>query len=125
MTHLVVIGYTGQVASELRFLRLPAGWRMSTLNRRLLDLTKPETFEKKLTALRPSLIINAAAYTKVDRAETEECLAMQVNGHAPGVLARVAGNLGIPLLHISTDYVFDGLSAMPLKEGDETVPLNV
>lgn len=125
MTHLVVIGHTGQVASELRYLRLPVGWRMSSLDRRLLDLTQPETFARKLAVLRPSVILNAAAYTAVDEAEAEQDLAMQVNGRAPGELARVAANLGVPFLHISTDYVFDGMSAMPLKEGDETIPLNV
>jgi dTDP-4-dehydrorhamnose reductase len=124
MTHLVVIGHTGQVASELRFLRLPTGWRLSTLDRQLLDLTKPETFARKLTILRPNVIINAAAYTHVDKAEQDEDLAMQVNGRAPGELAHVAATLNIPFLHISTDYVFDGSAARPYTEQDTPAPLN-
>jgi dTDP-4-dehydrorhamnose reductase len=125
MTHLVVIGYTGQVASELRFVRLPTGWRLTALDRQLLDLTKQETFARKLTMLRPNVIVNAAAYTGVDKAEQEKDLAMQVNGRAPGELAQVAATLNIPFLHISTDYVFDGSASRPYTEQDTANPLNI
>lgn len=125
MTHLVVVGHSGQVASELRSLDLPAGWRLSGINRHALDLARPETFERKLAALQPDAIINAAAYTAVDKAETEDELALAVNGHAPGELARVACAWGIPFLHVSTDYVFDGTSVQPYAEDDRPNPINV
>lgn len=125
MTHLVVIGHTGQVASELRFLRLPPGWRLSSLDRRLLDLVRPELFQRKLALLSPTVIINTAAYTAVDKAEAEDDLAMQVNARAPGELARVAAALNIPFLHISTDYVFDGRAGLSYTEQDAPNPINV
>lgn len=124
MTHLVVIGHTGQLARELRELALPAGWRRSSLDRTTLDLTRPENFEAVLTGLQPGVIINAAGYTSVDTAEAEEDIAMLTNGRAPGEIARVARLLGAPLLHVSTDYVFDGQSAQPYTEQDTPNPIN-
>lgn len=124
MTHLVVIGSTGQLARELSEIALPAGWRRSSLDRTTLDLTRPETFEAILTGLQPGVIINAAGYTSVETAEADEEAAMLANGRAPGEIARVARQLGAPLLHVSTDYVFDGQSAQPYTEQDAPNPIN-
>jgi len=124
MTHLVVIGHTGQVASELCATVLPSGWHLTSLGRQDIDLSQPGTIASKLEPLAPSVLINAAAYTAVDKAETEEELAMQVNGHAPGELARTCVQFDIPLLHVSTDYVFDGTATEPYSEQHHTHPLN-
>ena len=93
-----------------------------------LDLAAPE-FPEELAALlrdlQPALVINAAAYTAVDRAEREPELAMAANGHAVGAMARACAELGIPLFHLSTDYVFDGSGEQPWAPGDATAPLGV
>src|SRR5690606_16445258 len=75
--------------------------------------------------IKPAIIVNAAAYTAVDRAESEPELAFAVNAEAPGVMAEEAARLDIPLIHYSTDYVFDGNKASPYAESDETCPINV
>jgi dTDP-4-dehydrorhamnose reductase len=127
---VLVIGRQGQVASAL--LRLaPALLPQRPLvmaGRPELDLAAPGFAEPLAALLRdrqPALVINAAAYTAVDRAESEPELAMAVNGHAVGAMARVCAELGIPLFHISTDYVFDGSGGQPWAPGDITAPLGV
>lgn len=89
-----------------------------------MDFSRPESLGKQVKDIRPALIVNAAAYTAVERAETEASLAMAVNAEAPGALARAARDLGAPLIHFSTDYVFDGLAGHPYGETDATRPLN-
>lgn len=94
-------------------------------NRQSLDLSSPEQIRAKLREVRPGVILNAGAYTAVDRAETERELAMAINGNAPGVLAEEAKRTGALLIHYSTDYVFDGSKQGPWVEDDATNPLSV
>ncbi len=103
-------------------MQLPPGWRLTSLDRSKLDLADPASFRAILEPLSPDVIINAAGYTAVDKAEEEEDLAMRVNGQAPGQLARLACELGIPFLHVSTDYVFDGAGVLPYTELDQHRP---
>lgn len=121
---ILVTGVTGQVgsalASQLRSLGtvIPA-------DRAALDLTRPTEIAKRLSELAPDVIVNPAAYTAVDRAEDERELAFMVNAEAPGVLARWAADHAVPLLHFSTDYVFDGRGAQAWRETDDPSPLSV
>jgi len=127
---VLVIGRQGQVASALQRLAPE-----SLPQRPLLMAGRPELdlaaadFAEPLAALlrdlQPALVINAAAYTAVDLAESEPELAMAVNGHAVGVMARACAERGIPLFHLSTDYVFDGSGEQPWAPGDSTAPLGV
>lgn len=120
---ILVLGATGQVGRELPRALAPLG-RVVALDRKGADLSHPESLPGIIEAHGPSAIVNAAAYTAVDRAETEAELAMTVNGVAPGVLARAAAERGIPLVHYSTDYVFDGSKAGSYTEGDPTGPVS-
>ena len=124
MARIVVIGRSGQVATELRHQRLPKGWELVVLGREQLDLAQPKAFKVILAEHEPDILINAAAYTAVDQAENEEELATLVNGTAPGRLAKAAADFGIPFLHISTDYVFDGSSRRPWTEDSAPNPIN-
>jgi dTDP-4-dehydrorhamnose reductase len=90
----------------------------------MVDLGKPDSMRMAIRALRPDLIVNAAAYTAVDKAESEPTLAHAINGVAPGVLAEEARRLGAVLVHYSSDYVFDGLSHVPYVECDTPLPVN-
>ena len=117
---ILVFGKTGQVATELS----RAGG-ITCLGRDQADLTDPEACAAAIQAATPTVVINAAAYTAVDRAEEEEALATVVNGDAPGAMARTCALLGIPLVHISTDYVFDGQGTAPFKPEADTAPLGV
>jgi dTDP-4-dehydrorhamnose reductase len=98
--------------------------RVHALDRAALDLTDSDAIRRTVRWLRPDLIVNAAAYTAVDRAEAEPDLAMAVNGRAPGLLAREAARAGAAMVHFSTDYVFDGRKDVPYREDDPTAPLN-
>jgi dTDP-4-dehydrorhamnose reductase len=108
----------------VRALAEAAGPTVSLLpvGRPALDLARPETIFPALAALQPDLIINAAAYTAVDAAEKELKLAFIVNGFSAGVVAEAAKTLGVPLIQLSTDYVFDGKKAGPYTEEDEALP---
>ncbi len=121
MQGLLVFGQTGQVARELA--RLVPGARF--LGRDQADLSDPARCGDLIRQSRPQAVINAAAYTAVDRAESEPDLAMAVNGAAPGAMARAAAELGVPFVHVSTDYVFDGAGARPWQVTDPTGPLGV
>lgn len=120
----LIIGQHGQVARELQLQLAPLG-TLHVLGRDALDLAHPEQIRQQVRTLAPDLIINAAAHTAVDQAEVEQTLAFAVNAHAPGVLAEEAARLGIPLIHYSTDYVFDGRKATPYNEDDAPNPLSV
>lgn len=98
---------------------------MTILGREQLDLAQPALIRQHVQNLRPELIINAAAHTAVDQAESEPELAFAINATAPGILAETAAELGVPLIHYSTDYVFDGNHAVPYCENDATNPLSV
>ena len=121
---LVVTGKAGQVALSLAE-RAPAGARVILLGRPELDLAEPADIAAALTAARPDVVVNAAAYTGVDKAETEREMAFAVNAVGAGAVAAATHALGVPLIHISTDYVFDGSKAAPYTESDATAPLGV
>jgi dTDP-4-dehydrorhamnose reductase len=120
---IVVLGAGGQVGRELTARLTPPD--AICLTRAELDLTDALAVRRVLTALKPTVIINAAAYTAVDRAETERDLAFAVNAEAPAVLARACAEIGAALLHVSTDYVFDGRNQRPWREDDAPRPINV
>lgn len=119
MTYLV-FGTTGQVAQELRRLAPDARY----LGRDSADLGDPAACAAAIRAARPDAVINAAAWTAVDRAESEEAAALVVNAAAPGAMAQACADLGIPFLHVSTDYVFDGSGDAPWRPEDATAPIN-
>jgi dTDP-4-dehydrorhamnose reductase len=121
---ILLIGTNGQVGRELHKL-LPRVGEVTPLNRQQLDLSKPEDIRSAIRGLRPALIINAAAHTAVDKAESEPDLARAINTEAPGVMAQEAKKIGALLVHYSTDYVFDGRKNTPYQEGDPTNPQNV
>ena len=116
---LLVFGKTGQVARELA-RRVPEA---RYLGRDQADLEDPEACAAVLAGSDADLVINAAAYTAVDRAEEEEDRATAINGAAPGAMARAAAAKGIPFLHVSTDYVLDGSGEAPRGPGSATGPL--
>lgn len=121
---VLVCGHNGQVAQALK-TQLAGLGEIHLLGRDQLDLAQPEALREPLRQLAPGLIINAAAYTAVDQAETEPDTAFAINAQAPGVLAEEAVRLGAPLIHYSTDYVFDGEKATPYNEQDVPNPLGV
>jgi dTDP-4-dehydrorhamnose reductase len=116
---LLVFGKTGQVARELQRLAPDAIY----LGREDADLLNPATCAAAIAAHEADAIINAAAWTAVDKAETEEAAATVVNGEAPTAMARAAAAKGVPFLHISTDYVFDGTGDRPFTPDQPTAPL--
>jgi dTDP-4-dehydrorhamnose reductase len=122
---ILVTGANGQLGRELQELA-PAfpQFAFSFHDRSTLDLDNPAGITATLTREQPAWCINCAAYTAVDKAESEKDLAFQINGEAVGHLAKACRVSGTRLIHISTDYVFDGLSATPLKESDPTNPIN-
>jgi len=105
---LLVFGKTGQVATELQTLAGSQPQDMIFLGRDQADLSDPAACVAAIHAHAPSAVINAAAYTAVDKAEEEEALATGINGETPGAMAKACAQLGIPFLHVSTDYVFEG-----------------
>jgi dTDP-4-dehydrorhamnose reductase len=121
---IMLTGKNGQVGRELLRL-LPQVGEVVALGRDQLDLSNPTDICRTIRQVRPHLIVNAAAYTSVDQAETDETTAQAVNAEAPAVLADEAKRLGSVLVHYSTDYVFDGWKRSPYIETDETNPLNV
>ena len=121
MTDLLIFGRTGQVALELARLAPDARF----LGRDEADLADPAACAASILAARPAAVINAAAYTAVDRAESDQGTARLVNAEAPGAMARACAELGIPLVQVSTDYVFDGSGAAARAENAPTGPLGV
>ena len=116
---ILVFGKTGQVASELQ-----RSGDVLALGRDQADLSDPVACVQRIRALSPCAVINAAAYTAVDKAEEDEKLATTINGDAPTAIAQACAELQIPLVHISTDYVFEGLGESPWKPDDTTAPQN-
>jgi dTDP-4-dehydrorhamnose reductase len=121
---ILIIGQNGQVSRALQ-TRLAAMGELMVLGSNQLDMARTDHIRAPIDALRPDLIINAAAHTAVDQAESEAQRAFAINATAPGVLARAALELGVPLLHYSTDYVFDGRKPEPYTEDDAPNPLSV
>jgi dTDP-4-dehydrorhamnose reductase len=121
---ILITGKNGQLGYELAEMFRHIG-DVVALDRNELDLAKPETIAAKVAEIKPGLILNAGAYTAVDLAEKEPDAAVAINAIAPGVLAEEANRLGVPIVHYSTDYVFDGAAATPYVETDRTGPLGV
>ena len=121
---VLINGRHGQVSYELQ-RRLGALGELVVLGRDQLDLAQPDQIRRQVQNVRPDLIINAAAHTAVDLAESEPQSAFAINAVAPGILAEEALALDIPLIHYSTDYVFDGMKAGPYNEDDTPNPLGV
>jgi dTDP-4-dehydrorhamnose reductase len=122
---LLILGGAGQVGVELRQRAVLRGIGFHAPLRHELDLRDRAQIGQQVGAERWSAVINAAAYTDVDRAESEQDLAFDINAHGIAHVAACTGKLGIPLVHISTDYVFDGRKQAPYVERDEAAPLNV
>ena len=120
----LVVGCTGQVGWELRH-KLACLGPVTGVDYPQVDFTQPDSIRQAVRAAAPAVIVNAAAYTAVDKAESEPELAMAINGTAPGVLAEEAKRLGSILVHYSTDYVFNGTKQSPFVESDAPDPLNV
>lgn len=121
---ILLLGDTGQLGWELRRSLLPLG-EVVSIDFPLLDLSQPESVREIIREVSPRLIVNATAYTAVDRAESEPATAMAINGYAPGIMAEEARKLDALLVHYSTDYVFDGEKGEPYDEGDEPNPINM
>ena len=121
---ILITGQHGQVSQALQ-QRLPPLGELIVLGREQLDLTNADQIRQQVRAHRPGLIINAAAHTAVDQAESEPEVAFAINAIAPGILAEEAKALGAPLIHYSTDYVFDGSKPAPYTEADTPNPLGV
>ncbi|MBS7543124.1 dTDP-4-dehydrorhamnose reductase [Ancylobacter oerskovii] len=122
---ILVFGAGGQVGRELLDLAARRGIALHGFDRAALDIADSTAVRRLLAENRPSLLVNAAAYTKVDKAESEPEAARRDNVDGPAVLAAAAAQAGVPLLHISTDYVFDGTKAGPYLESDPVAPLGV
>lgn len=105
--------------------RLPSGWTLMASDSLQLDITDPEAIAKAVTEFAPDAIVNAAAYTAVDKAESEPELAKAINSDGPSYLASAAALLNIPFVHVSTDYVFDGCASEPYSEATPCSPKNV
>jgi len=116
---ILVFGKTGQVAKELGMFE-----NVITLDRTQVDLKYPHACADIILDYKPEAVINAAAYTAVDMAEIEEELANIINGESPGAMAHACAELKIPLVHISTDYVFKGIGEIPWQSHDKTNPQN-
>jgi dTDP-4-dehydrorhamnose reductase len=123
MTKILVTGKTGQVGWELQRTLATLG-QVIAPDRRGMDLGDPDSIRAAIRACSPQIIVNAAAYTAVDQAESEPDLALAINGAAPGIMAEEAKRLGALLVHYSTDYVFDGAKSGPYTEDDQPNPLS-
>jgi dTDP-4-dehydrorhamnose reductase len=120
---ILLTGKNGQLGRELISSLAPLG-EVVALGHAELDLTKPDEIREAIRSVHPQLIVNAAAYTAVDQAESEEAIARAVNADAPGLMAEEAKNTGAALVHYSTDYVFDGSKTAPYLESDPINPIN-
>lgn len=124
MKRILLVGKNGQVGWELQRTLATLG-AVIAVDRQTMDLANPDSIRQVIQTIRPDWIVNAAAYTAVDKAESEPDLAMAINGIAPGIMAEEAKRLGAAMVHYSTDYVFDGTKAAPYTEEDSPNPLNV
>ena len=121
---ILVIGRSGQVARALAGLGRIAEREVVAVGRPEADLADPATLAATIARHRPAVVINAGAFTAVDEAESQSAQAFAVNAAGVGSLARACAGAGIPLIHISTDYVFDGLASRPYREDDVIAPLS-
>jgi dTDP-4-dehydrorhamnose reductase len=121
---VLVLGCRGQVGLELMRARWASEAEVTGLARPQLDIAAADKIAEALSAQAPEVVVNAAAYTAVDRAEIEEGQAFAVNAEGPRMLAEACSLRGIPLVHLSTDYVFDGSATRPYRESDPVRPVN-
>lgn len=122
MTRILLTGVSGQLGQELLQLLSPTD-DVIAVGRDQMDLAAPDTIHTIIDQHQPDIIVNAAAYTAVDRAETEAALAHRINATAPQIMAESAQQIGAALIHVSTDYVFDGQKNTPYRENDSTQPM--
>lgn len=131
---ILLLGANGQLGRELQRALAPLGRIVATTRNGTLpdgsecevaDFDQPASLAALLDRVQPTVVVNAAAYTAVDRAEDDRDAAFRANAEAPGVLARWCAQAGVPLVHYSTDYVFDGQGTRPYREDDATAPLGV
>ena len=122
---LVVFGAAGQLGRALAEAGPPPGWRLVQFDRDGADITDRHEVERALAGMEAGVVVNAAAFTAVDRAEAEPDAAFAINRDGAGIVATVAAASGLSLIQLSTDYVFDGRKAAPYGEGDPTNPLSV
>ncbi|MFM2391680.1 MAG: hypothetical protein RLZZ437_3235, partial [Pseudomonadota bacterium] len=120
--NILMFGTTGQVATEV-LRRAPAGVSVQAMGRDVVDLSDAAACAELVMGTDADVVLNAAAWTAVDKAETEEAAALAVNGAAPTAMARAAARRGLPFVHISTDYVFDGAGERAFRTTDATGPL--
>jgi dTDP-4-dehydrorhamnose reductase len=119
---VLVAGAQGQVARSLAAITDDGDWDVAAIGRPALDLTDAASIAQALDEARPAVIINAAAYTAVDKAEIEEAAAHDLNASGARLLAEHARDRRIPLIHLSTDYVFDGSAETAYREDDLAAP---
>lgn len=124
LNKIMITGKTGQIGWELQRTLAPLG-EVVALDRQQLNLGDPDQIREKVREIKPKIIVNAAAYTAVDKAEEEPAAAEAVNGIGPGILAMEAKRINSGIVHFSTDYVFDGTKTVPYNETDQPNPLNV
>ena len=122
---VLLTGANGQVGREVKSRIVPKGFDLLALDRKALDITDPTLIESQVSQSGVGLVVNCAAYTSVDKAESEAELAFAVNRDGPAYLASACAETGVPLVHISTDFVFDGQKRDPYLETDQISPLNV
>jgi dTDP-4-dehydrorhamnose reductase len=121
---VLVIGREGQLARELARATWPNGWSVTCTGRPGIDLRLPDQAAAAVAAAVPDIVVNAAAYTNVDRAESEPDLALLINAAGPAAVARACAKIGAPFLTLSTDYVFDGRKPEPYSEADAVQPVS-
>ena len=124
-TRFLVLGGNGQLGRELQSVSMDNGIDLVALGRSDVDVTEPEAIQRALSQFAPEVVVNAAAFTNVDAAEAQRDAAWNVNCRGAGVVAAACATAGLPLIHISTDYVFDGQKASPYTEDDAVAPLSV
>ncbi len=125
MKTVLVVGETGQLARELARAAWAPGVEVTFAGRDIIDLARPETATAVVAAMKPGVVVNAAAYTAVDKAESDADQAFLVNRDGPAALARAAAAVGAPVIHVSTDYVFDGTKDGAYTEDDPVAPVSV
>lgn len=124
MLRILLIGSNGQLGQYLNDVLSTdsSPYDLVCLTRKELDLSQVDTINASIISANPDLVINASAYTAVDKAEEQQALAFIVNATAPEMMAKTCSNLSIPLVHFSTDYVFSGVANTPYTESDEPDP---
>lgn len=122
---ILAVGRAGQVARALADMAAPEGLRIVARGRPDLDILDTASIARAMDDVRPDFVVNAAAYTAVDQAESDEAAAFALNAEAPRHLAAAAAAAGVPIIHLSTDYVFDGSKDAPYVEADPVAPLGV